>query len=70
MLYEVITNLLKEKITRPISQHRYEKIFTKMSPVQKQIMEDTASKAMMILAGPGSGKTRVLVHKIASYNFV
>jgi len=59
-------NLLKEKITRPISQHRYEMIFTQMSPEQKQIMEDTTSKAMMILAGPGSGKTKVLVHKIAS----
>ena len=54
-------NLLKEKITRPISQHRYEMIFTQMSPEQKQIMEDTTSKAMMILAGPGSGKTKVLV---------
>jgi ATP-dependent DNA helicase RecQ len=59
-------NLLKEKLTRPISQHRYEKIFAKMSLTQKEIMEDTSSKAMMILAGPGSGKTRVLVHKIAS----
>lgn len=59
-------NLLREKITRPISQLRYEKIFSQMSPEQKLILEDRESKAMMILAGPGSGKTRVLVHKIAS----
>jgi len=59
-------NLLKEKITRPISQKRYNKIFTEMSDEQKKIIRDTKTKAMMILAGPGSGKTKVLVHKIAS----
>lgn len=59
-------NLLKEKITRPISQKKYNKIFTEMSDEQKEIIRDTQTKAMMILAGPGSGKTKVLVHKIAS----
>ncbi len=58
--------LLKEKITRPITQMRYEKIFAQMSPSQQAIIEDSETKAMMILAGPGSGKTKVLVHKIAS----
>jgi ATP-dependent DNA helicase RecQ len=58
--------LLKEKITRPISQKRYNKIFMEMSDEQKKIIRDTKTKAMMILAGPGSGKTKVLVHKIAS----
>ena len=59
-------NLLKEKISRPITQRRYNKIFSEMSEEQKAIIEDKESKAMMILAGPGSGKTKVLVHKIAS----
>lgn len=58
--------LLKKKITRPITERRYEKIFAQMSPVQQEIIADKESKAMMILAGPGSGKTKVLVHKIAS----
>ncbi len=58
--------LLKEKISRPITQHRYDKIFSKMSPVQQDIISDKHTKAMMVLAGPGSGKTKVLVHKIAS----
>jgi ATP-dependent DNA helicase RecQ len=59
-------NLLKEKLSRPITQRRYDKIFTQMSPQQQEIINDKKTKAMMILAGPGSGKTKILVHKIAS----
>ena len=58
--------LLKEKISRPITQGRYDKIFTQMSSEQQEVIKDSKTKAMMILAGPGSGKTKVLVHKIAS----
>ncbi|MCT7595627.1 ATP-dependent helicase [Aliarcobacter butzleri] len=58
--------LLREKISKPITQKRYNKIFEKMSDEQKEIIKDTNTKTMMILAGPGSGKTKVLVHKIAS----
>ena len=59
-------NLLKEKLLQPITQTRYNKIFKQMSFEQQQIIADKTTKAMMILAGPGSGKTKVLVHKIAS----
>jgi len=58
--------LVKAKITRPITQRRYNKIFAEMSDEQKAVITDRESKAMMVLAGPGSGKTKVLVHKIAS----
>jgi ATP-dependent DNA helicase RecQ len=58
--------LLKEQLSRPMTQKRFNKIFEDMSEVQQAIIEDNSTKAMMILAGPGSGKTRVLVHKIAS----
>ena len=59
-------NLLKKKISRPITEHRYNKIFSQMSQDQQMIIKDKQSRAMMILAGPGSGKTKVLIHKIAS----
>ena len=59
-------DLTQNKITQPMSQKRYQKLFEKLSDKQKEIINDTQTKAMMILAGPGSGKTKVLVHKIAS----
>ncbi|BBG65330.1 ATP-dependent DNA helicase RecQ [Hydrogenimonas sp.] len=58
--------LFKETLSRPITKRRYEQIFKKLSPEQQAIIADQTSRAIMILAGPGSGKTRVLVHKIAS----
>jgi len=58
--------LLKKQISRPITQKRFNKIFEKMSDEQKKIIDDKNTKAMMVLAGPGSGKTKILVHKIAS----
>ncbi|SFV69618.1 ATP-dependent DNA helicase RecQ [hydrothermal vent metagenome] len=58
--------LSAKKLAQPITQKRYDKLFNSMNDAQKEIIEDTRTKAMMILAGPGSGKTKVLVHKIAS----
>jgi len=57
---------LKEKFKRPMTEYRYNKIFNSLSVEQKKVIDDKESQAMMILAGPGSGKTKVLVHKIAS----
>jgi len=57
---------LKEKFKRPMTEYRYNKIFNALSNEQKKVIDDKESQAMMILAGPGSGKTKVLVHKIAS----
>ena len=58
--------LLKETIQKPMTIYRYKKIFQTLSDEQKNIINDKNSKAIMILAGPGSGKTKTLVHKIAS----
>jgi len=58
--------LLKEQISRPMTLHRYEKIFGSLSDAQQRIIEDNQHDAIQVLAGPGSGKTMVLVHKIAS----
>lgn len=57
---------LKEKFKRPMTEYRYNKIFNSLSDEQKKVIDDKGSQAMMVLAGPGSGKTKVLVHKIAS----
>jgi len=57
---------LKEKFKRPMTEYRYNKIFNTLSQEQKNVIEDKESEAIMVLAGPGSGKTKVLVHKIAS----
>jgi ATP-dependent DNA helicase RecQ len=58
--------LLKEHIQKPMTSYRYNKIYQSLSDEQKKIVDDKTTKAMMILAGPGSGKTKTLVHKIAS----
>ncbi len=58
--------LLKAEISRPMTKRRYEKIFSKLSEEQRAIVEDNEHDAILVLAGPGSGKTTVLVHKIAS----
>lgn len=52
-------------VTRPYLKD-YKKLIlpSYLSEVQKQIIEDK-SRASMILAGPGSGKTTVVVHRVA-----
>ena len=37
-----------------------------LSKRQKEIIDDHESRCIVVAAGPGSGKTRVLVHKLAS----
>jgi ATP-dependent DNA helicase RecQ len=45
---------------------RFEELFGELSPLQLKIVKDTESKHIVIAAGPGSGKTKLLVHKLAS----
>ena len=54
------------EISRNITPERYSQLFGGMSETQSQIIQDAASKYIVAAAGPGSGKTRVLVHKLAS----
>ena len=54
------------EIERNISPEQYRKLFGELSAKQRQIIDDKQSKYIVVAAGPGSGKTRVLVHKLAS----
>lgn len=55
-----------DEINHNITPEKYHKIIDELSPRQREIVEDKGSQYIMVAAGPGSGKTRVLVHKLAS----
>lgn len=44
---------------------KFKQLFGELSPIQLKIINDN-EKHISVVAGPGSGKTRVLVHKLAS----
>ena len=56
----------RAQITKNITPAKYEQIFGRLSVRQREIIDDKQSKYIVVAAGPGSGKTRVLVHKLAS----
>lgn len=56
----------KNEINRNITPEKYNKLFSQLSDVQREIIDNDTSKYIVVAAGPGSGKTKVLVHKLAS----
>lgn len=54
------------EIERNLTPKKYEQLFGLLSRTQKEIITDKDSRCIIVAAGPGSGKTRVLVHKLAS----
>ena len=56
----------QEEINRNITSGKYEKLFGGLSEIQAKIIDDDTSGHIVVSACPGSGKTRVLVHKLAS----
>ncbi len=56
----------KNEIDRNITPQKYKQLFNQLSKRQMEIISDKESRYIVVAADPGSGKTRVLVHKLAS----
>jgi ATP-dependent DNA helicase RecQ len=56
----------KNEIDRNITSKKFEQLFGELSPAQLEIIKDQDSKYIVVAAGPGSGKTKLLTHKLAS----
>lgn len=54
------------EIARNITPMKYQMLFENLSERQSEIISDDTSKTIVVAAGPGSGKTKILVHKLAS----
>lgn len=55
-----------QEIERNLTPGKYKQLFGSLSDKQMEIISDKSSRCIVVAAGPGSGKTRVLVHKLAS----
>jgi ATP-dependent DNA helicase RecQ len=56
----------QDEIKKSITPEKFRRLFGELSPTQLKIINDKDSKHIVVAAGPGSGKTRILVHKLAS----
>ena len=54
------------EINKNITPGKYDELIGSLSNIQREIIDDEISKYIVVAAGPGSGKTKVLVHKLAS----
>lgn len=54
------------EIERNVTPEKYHQLFGALSDIQSKIINDSESRYIVVAAGPGSGKTRVLVHKLAA----
>ncbi len=56
----------KDMLKKNITPKKFEELFGSLSTSQLSIIKDNETKYIVVAAGPGSGKTRILVHKLAS----
>ncbi|QWB96215.1 RecQ family ATP-dependent DNA helicase [Mycoplasmatota bacterium] len=59
-------NKRKSEISRNMSKAKFKEIYENLSTDQVTIVKDMENESIVVAAGPGSGKTRLLVHKLAS----
>lgn len=58
--------LKQEEINRNITPTKFRQLFGELSTPQLNVVKDRDNRYAVVAAGPGSGKTKVLVHKLAS----
>jgi len=56
----------QKEIVQNVSPKKYNEIFGSLTDTQRKIISDKDSRFIVVPAGPGSGKTFVLVRKLAS----
>lgn len=49
-----------------ITPKKYRELFDSLSDTQRRVIDDRESRVIVVTAGPGSGKTKLLVHKLAA----
>jgi ATP-dependent DNA helicase RecQ len=54
----------ERELSRPVIARDYDRILGDLNEAQREIVRD-GSNALAVVAGPGSGKTRTIVHRIA-----
>jgi ATP-dependent DNA helicase RecQ len=55
----------KEMLERATTEASWHRISDELSPLQKRIVTEKRPQNRLVLAGPGSGKTRLIVHRVA-----
>ncbi|HZK01502.1 MAG TPA: ATP-dependent helicase, partial [Anaerovoracaceae bacterium] len=56
----------RARISKTITEGKFTEIFGGLSAAQLRIVNDSNSPYIVVAAGPGSGKTKLLVHKLAA----
>ncbi len=56
----------KEQLNLNMSVIRFNELFSELTDEQLAVIKDKDNETIAVAAGPGSGKTRVLVHKLVS----
>lgn len=66
LIKEYFDSERQKEIAQNVSPQKYNEIFGSLTETQHKIISDKESRFIVVPAGPGSGKTYVLVRKLAS----